>query len=193
MPSIADQHVVVPGGASGFGFATAKAARTEGARVTIASRSAEKLRGALVRLGNRASGECVDVTDKPMLERFFAGLGPFDHLAVTVGDGLSKWVLGLVQCRPRGLSAYQQVGLDHPCLRPCRAARVARAGYLCPRAWRDRGHGEELRRRTAAGQGQRGVRRRGRHRALASIAGSREIGDIRAHRRASPGRPGRQA
>jgi len=74
MPSIADQHVVVLGGTSGFGFATAKAALAEGAKVTIASRSAEKLRGALVRLGNVANGECVDVTVKPMLERFFAGL-----------------------------------------------------------------------------------------------------------------------
>ena len=69
MPSIADQHVVVLGGTSGFGFATAKAALAEGAKVTIASRSAEKLRGALVRLGNVANGECVDVTVKPMPSR----------------------------------------------------------------------------------------------------------------------------
>jgi NAD(P)-dependent dehydrogenase (short-subunit alcohol dehydrogenase family) len=123
MPSIADQHVVVLDGTSGFGFATAKAALAEGARVTIASRSAEKLRGALARLGNHASGECVDVIDKPMLERFFAGLGLFDHLA---GDGrrraaeqadhgthprrgtlgLRSAVLGSVQCRPRGLSPH---------------------------------------------------------------------------------------
>jgi hypothetical protein len=59
MPSIVEQHVVVLGGTSGFGFATAKAALAEGAKVTIASRSAEKLRGALVRLGNAASGEWV--------------------------------------------------------------------------------------------------------------------------------------
>jgi NAD(P)-dependent dehydrogenase (short-subunit alcohol dehydrogenase family) len=88
MASIAGQHVVVLGGTSGFGFATAKAAIAEGARVTIASRSAEKVRSALERLGNAATGECVDVTDKPMLERFFASLGPFDHLAMTVGDPL---------------------------------------------------------------------------------------------------------
>jgi len=62
MPSIADQHVVVLGGTSGFGFATAKAALAEGARVTIASRSAEKVHAALLRLGNAAGGECVDVT-----------------------------------------------------------------------------------------------------------------------------------
>jgi NAD(P)-dependent dehydrogenase (short-subunit alcohol dehydrogenase family) len=152
MPSIADQHLVVLGGTSGFGFATAKATLAEGARVTIASRSAEKLSGALVRLGNRASGQCVDVTDKPMLERFLVALGSFDHLAVTVGDpllnkqngahrrrgalGFRSPVLGSVQRRPRGLPAYQQIGLDYPGLRPCRAAR-ARAGYLCRRAWRD--------------------------------------------------------
>ncbi len=106
MPSIADQHVVVLGGTSGFGFATAKAALAEGARVTIASRSAGKLSGALARLGNHASGECVDVTDKPMLERFFAGLGPFDHLAVTVGDALlSKQIMELTDEEAR--SAFE--------------------------------------------------------------------------------------
>jgi NAD(P)-dependent dehydrogenase (short-subunit alcohol dehydrogenase family) len=88
MPSIADQHVVVLGGTSGFGFATAKAAIAEGAKVTIASRSVERVQDALARLGNAASGQCVDVTNKPALERFFAGLGPVDHLAVTVGDPL---------------------------------------------------------------------------------------------------------
>jgi NAD(P)-dependent dehydrogenase (short-subunit alcohol dehydrogenase family) len=64
MASIAGHHVVVLGGMSGFGFATAKAAIAEGARVTIAARSAEKVHSALGRLSNAASGECVDVTDK---------------------------------------------------------------------------------------------------------------------------------
>jgi NAD(P)-dependent dehydrogenase (short-subunit alcohol dehydrogenase family) len=106
MPSIADQHVVILGGTSGFGFATAKAALAEGARVTIASRSAEKLSGALARLGNRANGECADVTDKPMLEQFFAGLGRFDHLAVTVGDPLlSKQIMELTDEEAR--SAFE--------------------------------------------------------------------------------------
>lgn len=59
MASIVDRHVVILGGTSGFGFATSKAAIAEGARVTIASRSAESVREALVRLGNAASGECV--------------------------------------------------------------------------------------------------------------------------------------
>ena len=106
MPSIAGQHVVVLGGTSGFGFATAKAAIAEGARVTIASRSVERVHDALARLGNRASGECIDVTNKPMLERFFAGLGPFDHLAVTVGDALlNKQIMELTDDEAR--SAFE--------------------------------------------------------------------------------------
>jgi NAD(P)-dependent dehydrogenase (short-subunit alcohol dehydrogenase family) len=96
MSSIAGQHVVVLGGTSGFGFATAQAAAAAGAKVSIASRSAEKLRNALDRLGNAAGGACVDVTDKQALETYFANVGAFDHLAVTVGDAmLGKPILEL--------------------------------------------------------------------------------------------------
>ena len=102
MSSITGQHVVVLGGTSGFGFATAQAAAAAGARVSIASRSAEKLRGALDRLGNAASGACVDVTDKPALEAYFANLGAFDHLAVTVGDAMvGKPILELTDAEAR--------------------------------------------------------------------------------------------
>ncbi|HEX3412659.1 MAG TPA: SDR family oxidoreductase [Stellaceae bacterium] len=81
-------------------------ALAEGAGVTIASRSAEKVRGALARLGNAANGECVDVTDKAGLERFFAGLGAFDHLAITVGDPLlSKQIMELTDEEAR--SAFE--------------------------------------------------------------------------------------
>lgn len=103
MTSLAGQHVVVLGGSSGFGFATARAALAEGARVTIGSRSSERVREALRRLGNTASGEAVDVTDRPALERFFAGLGGLDHLAVTVGDALkSKPLLEMTEAEARG-------------------------------------------------------------------------------------------
>jgi NAD(P)-dependent dehydrogenase (short-subunit alcohol dehydrogenase family) len=102
MYSIMGQHVVVLGGTSGFGFATAQAAAAAGARVSIASRSAEKLRGALDRLGNVASGACVDVTDMPALEAYFANLGAFDHLAVTVGDAMvGKPILELTDAEAR--------------------------------------------------------------------------------------------
>jgi len=155
MASIADQHVVVLGGTSGFGFATVKAAIAEGARVTIASRSAEKVHDALVRLGNGASGECVDVTDKPTLVRFFAGLGPFDHLAVTVGDPLlNRQIMELTDDEARlafevrfwGSSTQsappiRMTGSITLGLRSCRSAREPRDGGSMParsaasRAW----------------------------------------------------------
>ena len=103
MASIEGKHVVVLGGTSGFGFATAQAAAAAGARVNIASRSAEKLKAALHRLGNTVNGDCVDVTDKAGLERYFAKLGAFDHLAVTVGDAMvGKPILELTDLEARG-------------------------------------------------------------------------------------------
>jgi NAD(P)-dependent dehydrogenase (short-subunit alcohol dehydrogenase family) len=103
MASIEGKHVVVLGGTSGFGFATAQAAAAAGARVSIASRSAERLQAALRRLGNAVTGDCVDVTDKPGLDRYFAKLGGFDHLAVTVGDTMvGKPVLELTDEEARG-------------------------------------------------------------------------------------------
>src|SRR6267378_8013991 len=133
MPSIADQHVVVLGGTSGFGFATAKAALAEGARVTIASRSAERVRGALARLGNAASGECVDVTVQPMLERFFAGLGAFGHLAVTVGDPLlNKRIMELTDEEARSAFEVRFWGAAEIMIEPASAAFGAeRAAERC--------------------------------------------------------------
>lgn len=175
MPSIADQHVVVLGGTSGFGFATAKAALAEGAGVTIAPRSAEKVRGALARLGNAANGECVDVTDKAGLERFFAGLGAFDHLTITVGDPLlSKQIMELTDEEARSAfevrfwgqfnavrAAYPHIRktrIHYPGLGARRPACVAGTGHLCRRAGRSRGHGKELRRGTPTTQDQWSVR-----------------------------------
>ena len=141
MASIADQHVVVLGGTSGFGFATAKAAIAEGARVTIASRSAEKVRDALVRLGNGASGECVDVTDKPMLERFFAGLGPFDHLAVTVGDPLlNKQIMELTDDEARSAACWPK----RRCCAPAPAPPGGATSRLCGHPPADRRAGRPV-------------------------------------------------
>jgi NAD(P)-dependent dehydrogenase (short-subunit alcohol dehydrogenase family) len=209
VPSITDQHVVVLGGTSGFGFATAKAAIAEGARVTIASRSVERVHHALARLGNRASGECVDVTNKPTLERFFAGLGPFDHLAVTVGDPLlNKQIMELTDDEARSAfevrfwGQFNAVRAAYPHISKSGSITLV-SGLAGQRASPGRGiyagvlggvegmvksFAAELR-----GQGQRGMRRCRRHRALAPLAGSREVSDIRTHRRALTGRAGRQA
>jgi NAD(P)-dependent dehydrogenase (short-subunit alcohol dehydrogenase family) len=79
------KRVLVVGGSSGIGFAVAKAALEDGARVTIASRSAERVRAAVERLGD-GEGVRLDVTDEAAVEAYFATSGGLDHIAFTAAD-----------------------------------------------------------------------------------------------------------
>jgi len=79
------QRVLVIGGTSGMGFAVARGAAADGARVTIASSNPDKLRGALDRLGG-GEGATLDVTDEAAVEAFFARSGQFDHIVFTAAD-----------------------------------------------------------------------------------------------------------
>jgi NAD(P)-dependent dehydrogenase (short-subunit alcohol dehydrogenase family) len=78
------QQVVVLGGSSGIGYATAAAATARGASVVIVSRSAER---AAARLG--AQGRAADLTDPDAVATVLAGLGVIDHLVYTAGEALS--------------------------------------------------------------------------------------------------------
>ena len=79
------QRVLVIGGSSGIGFAVARAALDEGAQVTIASSSADKLAGALERLGG-GDGARLDVTDEAAVAQFFAKSDAIDHIVFTAAD-----------------------------------------------------------------------------------------------------------
>jgi len=79
------RRVLVVGGSSGIGFAVARAVHEHGARVVIASRSAEKLRGAAERL-HGAEGVRLDVRDEAAVRAYFAGSGTFDHVVFTAAD-----------------------------------------------------------------------------------------------------------
>jgi NAD(P)-dependent dehydrogenase (short-subunit alcohol dehydrogenase family) len=79
------KRVLVIGGSSGIGFAVAKAALEDGARVTIASSSAEKVRAAVARLGG-GEGVPLDVADEAAVAAFFAASGGLDHIAFTAAD-----------------------------------------------------------------------------------------------------------
>src|SRR5436190_609153 len=83
--SLQDRRIVIVGGTSGLGFATAQAAAREGARVVIASSSRERVDRAVAALPARTEGFVVDVSREDDIARFFATVGPFDHLVFTAG------------------------------------------------------------------------------------------------------------
>jgi len=81
---LAGKKVVVVGGSSGIGLATAELARREGAEVIIASRNAEKLNAVAATLGARAIA--ADVTNDKSVEDLFAACGVVDHVVVTAAQ-----------------------------------------------------------------------------------------------------------
>ena len=85
-PELLAQTVVVIGGSSGIGLATATRARAEGANVILTGlHSNDALRHAALEL-DALSTAAFDANDPAELERFFAGLQKeVDHVMVTAG------------------------------------------------------------------------------------------------------------
>jgi NAD(P)-dependent dehydrogenase (short-subunit alcohol dehydrogenase family) len=81
---LAGKKVVVVGGSSGIGLATAELARREGADVIIASRSAAKLDPIAERLN--AIAIPTDVTSDESVVNLFKASGPVDHVVVTAAQ-----------------------------------------------------------------------------------------------------------
>ncbi len=84
--TLAQQRVVVIGGSSGIGLATARAAALQGAAVTIASSTRERLHAALTELPDGTGGEVLDVRDEAAVAALFDRVGELDHLVFTAGD-----------------------------------------------------------------------------------------------------------
>jgi NAD(P)-dependent dehydrogenase (short-subunit alcohol dehydrogenase family) len=74
---------LVIGGSSGIGYATAAGAIEQGANVTIASRSHEKLRAAQAALQGKVQARALDVADTAAVEAFFGTSPVYDHIVVS--------------------------------------------------------------------------------------------------------------
>ncbi|MCK6206344.1 SDR family oxidoreductase [Bacillus infantis] len=85
--SLKGKRVVILGGTSGIGLATAKAFLDQSAQVIIASRSVSKLNEAKQALGGNVEGIEIDFRSEEKAAEFFSTVGKFDHLVVTAGEG----------------------------------------------------------------------------------------------------------
>ena len=82
------KKVVILGGSSGIGLATAKAAAAEGGEIIIISSNQKRIDNALNQLPQGSQGYAVDLTDEQQVKAIFAKLGNFDHLVYTAGESL---------------------------------------------------------------------------------------------------------
>jgi NAD(P)-dependent dehydrogenase (short-subunit alcohol dehydrogenase family) len=80
------QRVVVFGGGSGVGLASAKLLAAHGAEVVVTGRDAAKLDAATRGSDGRITSRVVDGKDAAAVKRFFADLGAFDHLVLTAAQ-----------------------------------------------------------------------------------------------------------
>ncbi|CAM2190905.1 short-chain dehydrogenase [Burkholderia cepacia] len=90
-----DQKVLVVGGSSGIGEATARAFAEAGATVTIASRDAARLAASKDRIGYGVSTGVMDITDDASVRAFLDSAGEFDHVVVSAAQTATGPVRGL--------------------------------------------------------------------------------------------------
>ena len=81
---LAGKKVVVVGGSSGIGLATAAMAKADGAEVIIAARAHDRLAAAAKSIG--ATAIPTDVTSDDSVNGLFKACGPIDHVVVTAAQ-----------------------------------------------------------------------------------------------------------
>jgi NAD(P)-dependent dehydrogenase (short-subunit alcohol dehydrogenase family) len=80
--SLANKKVVIIGGSSGIGLATAKATLTAQAKVLIAGRSLEKLQQAQQEIGDEVEIRSLDLLQENAIKQFCTDVGVIDHLVI---------------------------------------------------------------------------------------------------------------
>ena len=114
------QHVFIVGGSSGLGRATAALALSKGARVTIASRSEEKLHNAVADLGPGADSCRLDMMDEQSVAGCFTAMTPgsLHHLLISASSAVHGPFAELDIAKVEGMFASKFFG-------PYRVAKAA--------------------------------------------------------------------
>ncbi|HEY8999931.1 MAG TPA: SDR family oxidoreductase [Mucilaginibacter sp.] len=86
--SLNGKRIVLIGGTSGFGLATAKAAAAENADLVVVSSRQSSVDKALSILPEGTQGYAIDVSDERQVEELFKKVGEFDHLIFSAGETL---------------------------------------------------------------------------------------------------------
>tara|TARA_B100001123_G_scaffold446394_1_gene600695 strand:+ start:1999 stop:2742 length:744 start_codon:yes stop_codon:yes gene_type:complete len=121
--ALANRRILVIGGSSGIGLATAYAAAQQGARVAIAGRDAARLKAAADRIGENVETYRVDISKEGRAKQLFSRVGKLDHLILTAADGVFKPFLdtdradfsGAIDSKLWG--SYNTVRYGVPCLK----------------------------------------------------------------------------
>ncbi len=87
--SLTHHRVLVIGGSSGMGRATARAAVDAGAEVVITATSAERLAAALAELPAACAGHVADLREESSVAALLDRVGTLDHLVITAGDAVA--------------------------------------------------------------------------------------------------------
>lgn len=85
--------IVIFGGSSGIGLATAQAAAAEGANVVIASGNQSRIDLALTTLPKNSRGFAIDLNKEENIKDFFSQFGALDHLVYTAGENLNLQII----------------------------------------------------------------------------------------------------
>jgi NAD(P)-dependent dehydrogenase (short-subunit alcohol dehydrogenase family) len=86
--TLSGKRIVLLGGTSGIGFATAEMAAREGAAIIVASSRRESVDRAVSRLPEGTEGDALDLSNEEQVQAFFDRIGAFDHLVFTAGETL---------------------------------------------------------------------------------------------------------
>lgn len=121
---LANQRLLVVGGSSGIGLATARAALEAGAAVTIASRSRAKLEAARAEIGD-VEIAVLDTADEAALDDYFAGTR-WDHVVISAAQTASGPVRALPLADARAAMDSKFWGA----YRVARLARIREGGSL---------------------------------------------------------------